>query len=128
DTGPGLMDVMRGRAELTEAIRPTLIDGLRALPKGKDDGSWMMLDAKSVHRTVEEVSALADIVILPAPAAARPGVEASAIVAACDAVLYVGALRSTNVEEARRVRAALDPLGKQTLGAVMAERAPSGRR
>ena len=127
DGGPGLTDVMRGDSGLTEAIRPTSVGGLRVLPKGEEDGSWMLLDATSVHRTVDEVSALADLVVVPAPAASSAGVGASAIVAACDAVLYVGVLGSTNADEARRVRSALDPLGKQTLGAVMFERAPARR-
>src|SRR6185312_10906879 len=45
----------------------------------------------------------------------------------CDAILYVGALRSTNADDGRRVRAELDPLGKQTLGAAMFARVRSPR-
>jgi capsular polysaccharide biosynthesis protein/MinD-like ATPase involved in chromosome partitioning or flagellar assembly len=118
--GPGMTDVMRGHAELADAIRPTAIEGLRALPTGTEDRSWILLDAERVHRTVGEMNSLANIVIVHA--AAHPGAGSTAIVAACDAILYVGALRSTSMDEALRVRSELQTLGKPTLGAVMFER------
>lgn len=128
DSGPGLVDVTAGRAGLAAAIRPTEINGLRALPRGRDDESWALLDAWGVHRTLRDVSALADFVVVPATGLAGSGIEPTALVAACDAVLYVGTLRSTNADDAREVRADLEPLGKPTLGAVMFRRARSGRR
>jgi capsular polysaccharide biosynthesis protein len=122
-SGPGMTDVMRGHADLADAVRPTGIEGLRALPRGSEDQSWMLLDAERVHRTVTDMSSLANIVIVHV--GARPGTGTTAIVAACDAVLYAGVLRSTSMDEARRIRNEVEVLGKPTLGAVMFERPPS---
>jgi capsular polysaccharide biosynthesis protein/Mrp family chromosome partitioning ATPase len=119
-SGPGITDVMRGHADLSEAIRPTAIDGLRALPRGAEDQSWMLLDADRLRGTLSDMSSFANVVIVQV--AGHVGAGTAAVVASCDEVIYTGALRSTTVTEARRIQSELAGLGKPTIGAVMVDR------
>jgi capsular polysaccharide biosynthesis protein len=118
--GPGINDVIRRDAPLRDAIQSTMIESLGIAPAGSDAGGWALLDTEAVRFAMDEMISRVEVVLVDAPA--RAAAEASALVAACDAVMLVGSLHSTSLEDARRVRSELDLLGTSSLGIVMFER------
>jgi succinoglycan biosynthesis transport protein ExoP len=121
----GLSDVIKGEVSLSEAIRPTRIESLGLLPAGSDEGGWILLDRGVVRDAMDNMASMVDVVIVDAPA--RAATEASALVAACDAVLFVGSFASTSLADARQARNELDMLTIPSLGIVMFERRPRYR-
>jgi capsular polysaccharide biosynthesis protein/MinD-like ATPase involved in chromosome partitioning or flagellar assembly len=121
----GLSDVIKGEVSLSEAIRPTRIESLGLLPAGSDEGGWILLDRRAVRDAMDEMASTVDMVIVDAPA--RAATEASALVASCDAVLFVGSFASTSFADARQARKELEILTTSSLGIVMFERRPRYR-
>jgi len=123
---PGLSDVIRHDASLSEAVRPTRFPSLKVVPRGSEDGRWALLDTQAVGRAMERMASSAEIVILNAPA--RSAAETGALVAACDELLLVGSLRATTLDDARRTRVELEGLGTPCIGIVVFEQRPTHRR
>jgi hypothetical protein len=76
-------------------------------------------DTGAVRRAIDEMAAGADVVMIDAPA--RAAATTGTLVAACDAVLFVGLFRSTSLEDARRTGQELKMLGTPSIGIVMLE-------
>jgi capsular polysaccharide biosynthesis protein/Mrp family chromosome partitioning ATPase len=123
---PGLSDVIRRDASLSEAIRATRFSSLKVLPGGSEEGRWALLDTKAVGSAMEQMASSADVVIVNAPA--RAAAETGALVAACDELLLVGSLRATSLDDARRTRVELEGLGTPCIGIVVFEHRPPHRR
>ncbi len=86
---PGLVHVVAGTMELEEALCPSGTDRLRLLSAGRRSRrSAEILASSRMRSVIEEVSSMADLVILDGPAV-RAGPDALALVLVADVVVFV---------------------------------------
>lgn len=123
-SGPGLSEVLRGTATLTEAVRP--VGGVGVLPAGATtDNPAELLSGPGFAALLAELSAHADTVIVDAAPALPLSDTIFAATVAQTTVLTVTAGRATS---AQLVAAgdALEAVGAHVAGVVVSEAATSG--
>ncbi len=66
--GPGLTDIVRGDAQIVEAVRPTSIDGLQLLPAGSPVTDPVeLLSMPEMAETLRKLTARCDCVLIDGP-------------------------------------------------------------
>lgn len=116
---PGLTDVLDGRAEATEAIRNSKVDGLYALtagtPRAARVGELITPEARDLFRNV--VADRQYVLIDAPPIVARP--EVSVQLDFADWIVLVIRARSTRRGHARRAMRMIQETGARVLGVVV---------
>jgi len=86
---PGLADVLRGHADLKEALHPTRVPGLRVMPAGSDPGGAVeTLTTASAETLARELSGMGDCAVFDGPPLLEAA-ESLVLSGQVDGVLYV---------------------------------------
>lgn len=119
DGGPGLADVLAGRAEVDEVLRDPLDGRLTVLPPGekrRDPGE--VLASPMLAATVRELTSRFDIVLVDAPP--LHGVADAAVLSkVTDGALLVVRANHTRTADVRRSADLLENVGARLVGAVL---------
>ncbi|WP_127503271.1 polysaccharide biosynthesis tyrosine autokinase [Actinoplanes solisilvae] len=119
DGGPGLADVLAGRAEVGDVLRDPLDGRLTVLPPGekrRDPGE--VLASPKLAATVRELTARFDIVLIDAPP--LHGVADAAVLSkVTDGALLIVRANRTRTADVRRSTDLLEQVGARLVGAVL---------
>jgi succinoglycan biosynthesis transport protein ExoP len=116
---PGLVHVLRGAVQPTEAIRPTTTDGLFVLPAGTGElASWEPLRGDRTLELLDSLITQFDIVILDAPPALAVA-DTSILAALSQGVLVVVRAGRTSRTDAQRTIGQLEMVGARVVGVVL---------
>ena len=117
--GPGLADVLAGRATLDDAIRPTSAANLEVLTAGRTAADpLVLLNRAELVEMLEQVAEVYDHVIVDSPAV-RGSDDARVIAAACDATLLVLRNTEANLRTGIHARDALAVVGANVVGVIV---------
>ncbi|MGH3739571.1 MAG: lipopolysaccharide biosynthesis protein, partial [Micromonosporaceae bacterium] len=117
-TGPGLSEVLAGRAGLDEAlVAASRHPGLRVLPTGSTASAAGLLQSEAARRLLVGSRAEAEYVIVHAPPTAESA-DAQSLAIHADAVILAVDLRRTTDEEVVDAAEQLYRVGTPLLGAV----------
>jgi polysaccharide biosynthesis transport protein len=117
--GPGLADVLAGRATLDDAIRPTSAANLEVLTAGRTAADpLVLLNRAELVEMLEQVAEVYDHVIVDSPAV-RGSDDARVIAAACDATLLVLRNTEANLRTGIHARDALAVVGANVVGIIV---------
>lgn len=119
DQGIGVADVLVGRAELKDAIRPSGVENLDLLVGGTlPPNPAELLDSQSLLNMLGQVSEMYDQVVIDSPPVV-PVTDSRILAASCDAaILVLRAERSTR-RLAEHAREAMLSVGANLLGVVV---------
>jgi capsular exopolysaccharide synthesis family protein len=119
DGGPGLADVLAGRAEVADVLRDPLDGRLTVLPPGEkrhDPGE--VLASPKLAETVRELTARFDVVLVDAPP--LHGVaDATVLSKVTDGALLVVRADHTRTADVQRSTDLLEHVGARLIGAVL---------
>lgn len=119
DPAPGLADVLEGRAGLPEVLLQPDILGLQILQAGVLTGDvGKALHASKLAQILEHLRALADIVVIDAPAALA-GADIATVAELADVVLMVGDARRTTRAQVRAAAGQLEHVRAKLIGCVL---------
>lgn len=119
DHGPGLTDVLEGRADLASALTQPETPGLQIISAGVLVGDiGTALHSARLGEIVQRLSAAADIVVIDAPAALA-GSDIATMVDVVDMVLLVGDARRTTRAQVRAASARLAHVRQKLIGCVL---------
>ncbi len=118
DSGSGFGTVLAGDADLEAALRPGGSTGLRVLPAGAGADQGPLPGGSAVVRLLERLEALADLVIIDAPAL-LPYAEAAELAAIADGVLLVVRYGATSIDEVQQARITAAQVRTKLLGVVI---------
>jgi len=119
--GPGLSDVLTGRAPLEEALIEIENVGVTVLPAGpRLDHPAELLGSGSMRRTLEDLRSQFDRIIIDTPAALQ-GADMGLLTPLVDRIVLVVRAGLTTKASIRNVATALDPT--RLLGVVLNEAA-----
>jgi len=118
EDGPGLADVLTGRASVAESRRD-VAPFLRLVPSGTlpADPAQLLSDGV-LRKTITALAREADIVLLDSPPVLSAP-DARVMLLACDAVVFVADARSTTRSELVEARRQLEWSSAEVLGAVL---------
>jgi capsular exopolysaccharide synthesis family protein len=116
--GPGLADVLTGRANVAEARRD-VAPFLRLVPSGTLPADpAQLLSGGQLRKTISVLAREADVVLLDSPPVLSAP-DASVMLPACDAVVFVADARSTTRSELVEARRQLEWFRAEVLGAIL---------
>lgn len=125
---PGLADVIAGRAQIAEAMQYVSEVGLYVLPAGRAGNPRDLVSPERLQPVLDEAKDHVDLIFLDAPSMSG-GVDARAMAASVDGVLFAARAGQTRAPELVRAMRALDR--KNLIGAVVTDvqggRAEHGR-
>lgn len=113
---PGLADVIAGRAEISEAMQYVSEVGLYVLPAGRAGNPRDLVSPQRLAPVLEEAKGHADLIILDSPPM-HGGVDARAMAASVDGVLFAARAGQTRAPDLVRAMRALDR--KNLIGAIV---------
>ncbi|MDQ6851594.1 MAG: hypothetical protein M3070_16975 [Actinomycetota bacterium] len=116
--GAGLADVLEGRAGLAAALHETGVDGLRMLPAGRMLGDTAAtFDEPELRRILRQLRALADTVVIDAPAAL--GAQIGGLGELAEMIVLVADARHTTRAQVRAATGRLAQYDNRFLGCVL---------
>jgi capsular exopolysaccharide synthesis family protein len=124
DDNVGLIEVLLGQAEAPEAIRPSAIEGPRTtglsfMPAGrKPPSSLGAAEWSKARPAFKSISQKFGYVFLDSPPVLAAS-DALLFAGMVDAVLLVVGAGSANLEEIKRAKELLEPIGTPIIGAVL---------
>lgn len=119
--GPGLVDVLHGRIDARDAVRPTEISGLSVLPAGKASGhSHADIVELRVHRVLTELHKDVDVVLVCAPALGD--CDDARVMAAGNASLLIVPAGRMRARRLRALAAQLRRMRLRVIGTVLLRR------
>jgi Mrp family chromosome partitioning ATPase len=128
--GPGLVEVLDGRAELVDALQGVKLDGrrsgapeqdgrLRLLAAGRSPRvSSSILAGERLQELVEDLRAMAQYVIFDSPPVLVAG-DVYPLIGAADSVIVVARQGWTTKSTAQAIRTTLDGLGARRVSVVL---------
>ncbi len=117
--GPGLFEVMRGRAAIQDAVRPTSMQDLWVIPSGyprEAIGDWYV--EGEFHRLLQELRPNYDVIFVDAPPTV-PAIEPILMADHVDAILVVALAGRTPLAMVRRSMQILAPVTDKIAGVVL---------
>ena len=117
--GPGLFEVIRGRATSRDATQSTWLPLLHAMPSGyprESIGEWY--DDGAFHRLLQELRPNYDVVFVDAPPTV-PAVEPILMAEHVDALVLVAMAGRTPLALARRTMQILAPVTEKIAGVIL---------
>ncbi len=119
ENGPGLADVLEGRADLASVLTQPAALGLRVISAGVLAGDiGTALHTSRLGEVIRRLSEAADIVVIDAPAALA-GSDIATMVEVVDMVLLVGDARRTTRAQVRAASGQLAHVGQKLIGCVL---------
>lgn len=117
----GLIDYLRGAADLDEIIHPTSTPGLTIIPAGRRPGSpsfSALLESERGQALVPDVAGAADLVLFDCPPLG-PRADAAMIASGAEGVLLVVDLQVTTEHRLHRALLQLQSVNALLIGAVV---------
>ncbi len=119
DQKPGLSDLLAGSAQTSDAIRPSKIEGLWALPSGAvAPNPAELLSSVRLKRLLDSLTEQYDWVIVDSPPVLAV-TDAALLAHACSAVIFVVAAEKTDRPSALKALEQLETANAQIVGAVL---------
>ncbi len=116
---PGLIDLMKGEAELEDVVQWTEFPHLRFIPTGSPvTGAAELLSDERMGQMIGQARSRVDVVVLDSPAV-LPAADAEVIGPRADGVLVVVRAGKTDRRALARTRQRLERIGVRVIGAVL---------
>jgi capsular exopolysaccharide synthesis family protein len=116
---PGVPEVLLGHAALSDAIRPTVVEGLSVLPAGRlVPNASELLGSEAMANLLDEVAGRFDLVIVDTPPVLAAA-DAEILAVQADAVAVVVRAGRTERHAARYAVQQLRAIGARVIGAVL---------